>query len=312
MGLVTTKEMFRKANENGYAIGAFNINNMEVLQGIVDAAEKNNSSVIVQCSEGAIKYARPTYIKKMVDAAVEDSNVDIALHLDHGANFEVCKMCVDLGFTSVMIDASHHSLEENIKITKEVVDYAHSKGVVVEAELGQLAGVEDDVNVSKEDATYTDPEDAKRFVEETGCDSLAIAIGTSHGANKFEGEPALAYDRLQEIMDLLPEKFPLVLHGSSSVYTEAVELCNKYGGDLKNTSGVPDAMLSRACTDYNVCKINVDTDLRIAVTGSIREAFAKNPGNFDPRKYLGPARDAVEKSVDHKINNVFKSVDSSK
>jgi fructose-bisphosphate aldolase class II len=312
MGLVTTKEMFRKANENGYAIGAFNINNMEVLQGIVDAAEKNNSSVIVQCSEGAIKYARPTYIKKMVDAAVEDSNIDIVLHLDHGANFEVCKMCVDLGFTSVMIDASHHPLKENIKITKEVVEYAHSKGVVVEAELGQLAGVEDGVNVSKEDATYTDPEDAKKFVEETGCDSLAVAIGTSHVANKFEGEPKLAYDRLKEIMDLLPEKFPLVLHGSSSVYTKAVEKCNNYGGDLKNTSGVPDNMLSRACTDYNVCKINVDTDLRIAVTGSIREAFSEKPSNFDPRKYLGPARDAVEKIVDHKIKEVFKSVDSSK
>ena len=312
MSLVTTKEMFRKANENGYAIGAFNINNMEVLQGIVDAAEKNKSSVIIQCSEGALDYARPTYLKKMVDAAVEDTTIDIALHLDHGANFEICKKCVDLGFTSVMIDASHHSLDENIKITKEVVEYAHSKGVVVEAELGQLAGVEDDVNVSKEDATYTDPEDAKRFVEETGCDSLAVAIGTSHGANKFEGEPELAYDRLQEIMDLLPEKFPLVLHGSSSVYTEAVEKCNNYGGDLKNTSGVPDDMLSRACTDYNVCKINVDTDLRIAVTGSVREAFAKKPSNFDPRKYLGPAREAVEKTVDHKIKDVFKSVDSSK
>jgi len=312
MSLVTTKEMFRKANENGYAIGAFNINNMEVLQGIVDAAEKNKSSVIIQCSEGALDYARPTYLKKMVDAAVEDTTIDIALHLDHGANFEICKKCVDLGFTSVMIDASHHPLEENIKLTKEVVEYAHSKGVVVEAELGQLAGVEDDVNVSKEDATYTDAKDAKIFVEETGCDSLAVAIGTSHGANKFEGEPELAYGRLQEIMDLLPEKFPLVLHGSSSVYTEAVEKCNNYGGDLKNTSGVPDDMLSRACTDYNVCKINVDTDLRIAVTGSVREAFAKKPSNFDPRKYLGPAREAVEKTVDHKIKDVFKSVDSSK
>jgi len=312
MGLVTTKEMFKRANENGYAIGAFNINNMEVLQGIIDAAEKNNSSIIVQCSEGAIKYARPTYLKKMVDAAVEDTTIDIALHLDHGATFEACKKCVDLGFTSVMIDASHESLEENIRITKKVVEYAHSKGVVVEAELGQLAGVEDEINVSKEDATYTNAKDAKQFVEETGCDSLAVAIGTSHGANKFEGEPKLAYDRLQEIMDLLPEKFPLVLHGSSSVYTEAVELTNKYGGDLKNTSGVPDHMLSRACTDYNVCKINVDTDLRIAVTGAIREAFAKKPSNFDPRKYLGPAREAVETSVNHKINNVFKSVNSSK
>lgn len=312
MSLVTTKEMFKKANDNGYAIGAFNINNMEVLQGIVEAAQENNSAVIIQCSESALEYARPTYLKKMVEAAVEDSDIDIALHLDHGSTFEACKKAVDLGFTSVMIDASHHPFEENVKLTKQVVEYAHERGVVVEAELGQLAGVEDEVNVSAEDATYTDPEDAKRFVEQTGCDSLAVAIGTSHGANKFEGEPELAFGRLQEIMDLLPEKYPLVLHGSSSVYDEAVELCNNYGGDLKNTSGVPDDMLSDACTNYNVSKINVDTDLRIAVTGNVRRELFENPSNFDPRKYLGPARDAVRAAVDHKINDVFCSVDSMK
>ncbi|MEA1974836.1 MAG: class II fructose-1,6-bisphosphate aldolase [Bacillota bacterium] len=312
MSLVTTKEMFKKANENGYAIGAFNINNMEVLQGIVDAAEENKSAVIVECSAGAIKYARPVYIKKMIDAAVEDCTIDIALHLDHGADFEICKQCIDLGFTSVMIDASSHALEENIRITKEVVDYAHPKGVVVEAELGKLAGVEDEVNVSAEDATYTNALEAKEFVEKTGIDSLAVAIGTSHGANKFSGEPKLAYDRLQEIMDLLPEGFPLVLHGSSSVYPESVAVCNEFGGNLKNTSGVPDDMLSKACTNYNVCKINVDTDLRIALTGGIRKAFVENPSNFDPRKYLGPGREAVREIVSHKIKNVFKSTNSCK
>ncbi len=312
MSLVTTKEMFKKANEGGYAIGAFNINNMEVLQGIVDAAEENKSAVIVQCSSGAIKYARPIYLKKLIDAAVEDTTIDIALHLDHGADFQICKECVDLGFTSVMIDASKYSLEENIRITKEVVEYAHANGVVVEAELGKLAGVEDEVNVSAEDATYTNAKEAQEFVEKTGCDSLAVAIGTSHGANKFSGEPKLAYNRLQEIQDLLPEGYPLVLHGSSSVYPESVAVCNEFGGQLKNTSGVPDAMLSKACTEFNVCKINVDTDLRIAMTGGIRKSFAENPSNFDPRKYLGPAREAVRASVSHKIKNVFKSGNSCK
>ncbi|MDM8534325.1 class II fructose-1,6-bisphosphate aldolase [Clostridiaceae bacterium HSG29] len=312
MSLVTTKEMFKKANEGGYAIGAFNINNMEALQGIVDAAEENKSAVIVQCSSGAIKYARPIYLKKLIDAAVEDTTIDIALHLDHGADFEICKACVDLGFTSVMIDASKYDLNENIRITKEVVDYAHANGVVVEAELGKLAGVEDEVNVSAEDATYTNAKEAQEFVEKTGCDSLAVAIGTSHGANKFTGEPKLAYDRLQEIQDLLPEGYPLVLHGSSSVYPEAVAVCNEFGGQLKNTSGVPDNMLSKACTEFNVCKINVDTDLRIAMTGGIRKAFAENPTNFDPRKYLGPAREAIRESVSHKIKNVFKSTNSCK
>jgi len=312
MSLVTTKEMFRKANEGGYAIGAFNINNMEALQGIVDAAEENKSAVIVQCSSGAIKYARPVYLKKLIDAAVEDTTIDIALHLDHGADFQICKECVDLGFTSIMIDASKYSLEENIRITKEVVEYAHANGVVVEAELGKLAGVEDEVNVSAEDATYTNAKEAQEFVEKTGCDSLAVAIGTSHGANKFSGEPKLAYDRLQEIQDLLPEGYPLVLHGSSSVYPEAVAVCNDFGGQLKNTSGVPDNMLSKACTEFNVCKINVDTDLRIAMTGGIRKSFAENPANFDPRKYLGPAREAIRESVSHKIKNVFKSGNSCK
>lgn len=306
MPLVTTKEMFKKAYEGGYAIGAFNINNMEILQGIVDAAKENNSPVIVQVSSSALKYARPAYLMKMVEAAVEETGVELALHLDHGADFEACKYAIDLGFTSVMIDGSHHDFEENIKVTKQVVEYAHSKGVVVEAELGQLAGVEDEVSVSAEDATYTDPQQAKEFVERTGCDSLAIAIGTSHGANKFEGEPELAFDRLKEIMELLPG-YPLVLHGASSVYPEAVQLCNDNGGDLKGAQGVPDEML-REANRLGVCKINVDTDLRIALTGTIRKEFNANPKNFDPRKYLGPAREAIKDIVDHKIKTVFGSV----
>lgn len=305
MALVTTKEMFRKAYEGGYAIGAFNINNMEILQGIVDAAEETGSNVIVQVSSSALKYARPTYLKKLVEAACEDSTIDIALHLDHGADFEACKTAVDLGFTSVMIDGSHHSFEENIKVTKEVVDYAHAKGVVVEAELGRLAGVEDEVNVSAEDSSYTDPQEAKEFVERTGVDSLAIAIGTSHGANKFAGEPKLEFGILKQIMELLPN-FPLVLHGASSVYPEAVQLCNDNGGQLKGACGVPDEML-REANRLGVCKINVDTDLRIAFTGQVRKAFNDNPANFDPRKYLGPARDEIKKIVAHKMINVFGS-----
>ena len=305
MALVTTKEMFKKAYEGGYAIGAFNINNMEILQGIVDAAEETGSNVIVQVSSSALKYARPTYLKKLVEAAVEDSTIDIALHLDHGADFEACKTAVDLGFTSVMIDGSHHDFEGNIAVTKEVVEYAHSKGVVVEAELGRLAGVEDEVNVSAEDSSYTDPMQAKEFVERTGVDSLAIAIGTSHGANKFSGEPKLEFGILKEIMGLLPN-FPLVLHGASSVYPEAVQLCNDNGGDLKGASGVPDEML-REANRLGVCKINVDTDLRIAFTGQVRKAFNDNPANFDPRKYLGPARDEIKRIVAHKMINVFGS-----
>ncbi len=305
MALVTTKEMFKKAYEGGYAIGAFNINNMEILQGIVDAAEETGSNVIVQVSSSALKYARPTYLKKLVEAAVEDSTIDIALHLDHGADFEACKTAVDLGFTSVMIDGSHHDFEGNIAVTKEVVEYAHSKGVVVEAELGRLAGVEDDVDVSAEDSSYTDPQQAKEFVERTGVDSLAIAIGTSHGAVKFTGEPKLEFGILKEIMELLPN-FPLVLHGASSVYPEAVQLCNDNGGDLKGACGVPDEML-REANRLGVCKINVDTDLRIAFTGQVRKAFNDNPANFDPRKYLGPARDEIKRIVAHKMINVFGS-----
>ncbi|MCH4890389.1 class II fructose-1,6-bisphosphate aldolase [Acidaminobacter sp. JC074] len=305
MALVTTKEMFKKAYEGGYAIGAFNINNMEILQGIVDAAEETGSNVIVQVSSSALKYARPTYLKKLVEAAVEDSTIDIALHLDHGADFEACKTAVDLGFTSVMIDGSHHDFEGNIAVTKEVVEYAHSKGVVVEAELGRLAGVEDEVNVSAEDSSYTDPQQAKEFVEKTGVDSLAIAIGTSHGANKFSGEPKLEFGILKEIMELLPN-FPLVLHGASSVYPEAVQLCNDNGGELKGACGVPDEML-REANRLGVCKINVDTDLRIAFTGQVRKAFNDNPANFDPRKYLGPARDEIKRVVAHKMINVFGS-----
>lgn len=305
MALVTTKEMFKKAYEGEYAIGAFNINNMEILQGIVDAAEETGSNVIVQVSSSALKYARPTYLKKLVEAAVEDSTIDIALHLDHGADFDACKTAVDLGFTSVMIDGSHHDFEENIRVTKEVVEYAHSKGVVVEAELGRLAGVEDEVNVSAEDSSYTDPQQAKEFVERTGVDSLAIAIGTSHGANKFTGEPKLEFGILKEIMNLLPN-FPLVLHGASSVYAEAVAVCNDNGGQLKGTKGVPDDML-REANRLGVCKINVDTDLRIAFTGQVRKAFNDNPGNFDPRKYLGPAREEIKATVAHKMRKVFGS-----
>lgn len=305
MAFVTTKEMFNKAYANGYAIGAFNINNMEIIQGIVDAAKETNSPVILQVSSGALKYARPAYVMKMVEAAVEESGVDIALHLDHGANFEDCKTAIDLGFTSVMIDGSHHSFEENIRVTKEVVAYAHPKGVVVEAELGRLAGVEDDINVSAEDSSYTDPKQAQEFVERTGIDSLAIAIGTSHGAVKFTGEPNLEYGILKEIMELLPN-FPLVLHGASSVYPEAVKVCNDNGGELKGTSGVPDDML-REANRLGVCKINVDTDLRIAFTGQLRKAFNDAPANFDPRKYLGPAREEITRIVKHKIIHVFGS-----
>jgi len=305
MALVTTKKMFADAYAGGYAIGAFNINNMEIIQGIVDAAQETNSPVILQVSSGAIKYARPTYLKKLVEAAVEDSTIDIALHLDHGADFEQCKAAIELGFTSVMIDGSHHDFEENIRVTKEVVDYAHARGVVVEAELGRLAGVEDDVDVSVEDSSYTDPQQVKEFVERTGVDSLAIAIGTSHGAVKFTGEPKLEYGILKEIMELVPN-FPLVLHGASSVYPEAVALCNDNGADLKGSKGVPDEML-REANRLGVCKINVDTDLRIAFTGQIRKVFNDKPGEFDPRKFVGPARTEITRIVKHKIINVFGS-----
>jgi len=305
MPLVTTKEMFDKSMKEGYAIGAFNVNNMEIIQAIIDAASKENSPVILQASSSAIKYARPIYLRKMVEAAVEETNIPIALHLDHGPDFETCKACIDAGFTSVMIDGSKYDFEENIKITKQVVDYAHERGVVVEAELGKLAGIEDDVNVSAEDSCYTDPEQAKEFVERTGCDSLAIAIGTSHGAYKFKGDAKLRFDILKEIKERLPIT-PIVLHGASTVIPELVETCNKYGGNIPGAKGVPDEMLNQA-SKSGVSKINVDTDLRLAMTAEIRKIFAEKPSEFDPRKYLGPARDEIEKTVAHKIKNVFGS-----
>ena len=305
MPLVTTKEMFEKSMEEGFAIGAFNINNMEIIQGIVDAAQKQNSPVILQASSGAIKYARIKYLMKMVEAAVEETNIPIAIHLDHGPDFERCKMCIDNGFTSVMIDGSKYSFEENVALTKKVVDYAHERGVVVEAELGQLAGIEDDVNVSEEDAKYTDPDQAKEFVERTGCDSLAIAIGTSHGAYKFKGEARLRMDILKQVKEKIPNT-PIVLHGASTVIPELVETCNSYGGDIPGAKGVPDEILHEASLS-GVSKINVDTDLRLAFTGEIRKSLAENPSAFDPRKYLTPAREKITEVVEHKIKDVFGS-----
>lgn len=309
MALVTSTEMFKKAHAGGYAIGAFNVNNMEIIQGIIEAAKEEKSALILQVSAGARKYASSIYLKKLVEAAIEDSGLDIVLHLDHGEDLEICKKCIDDGFTSVMIDASHHPFEENIRITKEVVEYAHARGVVVEAELGRLAGVEDAVNVSKEDASYTDPDQAVEFVQRTGIDSLAIAIGTSHGAYKFKGEPKLDFERLEIITKLLPD-FPLVLHGASTVLPEFVELCNKYGGDIPGAQGVPEHMLRQAAKS-GVCKINIDTDLRLAMTAAIRKHFAENPSDFDPRKYLGPARTAIKGMVQHKIKDVLGSSNTS-
>ncbi|WP_313341698.1 class II fructose-1,6-bisphosphate aldolase [Sedimentibacter sp.] len=303
MSLVTSKEMFKKAYEGNYAVGAFNVNNMEIIQGIVDAAKQENAPLILQVSAGARKYANPIYLKKLVEAAIEDSGLDICLHLDHGEDFEICKQCVDDGFTSVMIDGSKYPFEENIALTKKVVEYAHSNGVVVEAELGKLAGIEDTVNVNIKDATYTDPDQAAEFVAKTGVDSLAIAIGTSHGAYKFKGNPSLDFERLQTISDLLPN-FPLVLHGSSSVPKEFVDLCNKYGGKIPGAAGVPEEMLRRA-SQMGVCKINIDTDLRLAMTACIRQLFVENPSEFDPRKYLGLGRTAIKDMVAHKMRNVL-------
>ncbi len=305
MGLVTSTELFRRAQEGGYAIGAFNVNNMEIIQGIVDAAKEEKSGLILQVSAGARKYANSIYLRKLVEAAIEDSDLDIVLHLDHGENLEIVKQCIDDGFTSVMIDASHYPFEENVRITKEVVDYAHARGVVVEAELGKLAGVEDAVSVAKEDATYTDPDEAVEFVKRTGIDSLAVAIGTSHGAYKFKGEPKLDFERLEKIGKLIPNT-PLVLHGASTVLPEFVELCNKYGGDIPGAQGVPEEMLRRAA-QMNVAKINIDTDLRLAMTAAIRQFMVENPSEFDPRKYLGPARAAIKGMVQHKIKNVLGS-----
>ena len=306
MPLVTTKEMFEKSMKEKFAIGAFNVNNMEIIQGIVDAAAEQKSPVILQASSSAIKYARINYLMKMVEAAMEEHpNIPIAIHLDHGPDFETAKMCIDNGFTSVMIDGSKYDFEENVALTKKVVDYAHSKGVVVEAELGKLAGIEDEVNVSEKDAMYTDPEQAKEFVERTGCDSLAIAIGTSHGAYKFKGEAKLRFDILAKIKELIPNT-PIVLHGASTVIPELVDMCNKYGGNIPGAKGVPDEMLHEASLS-GVSKINVDTDLRLAMTSEIRKVFAEEPGVFDPRKYLAPARESIKKTVEHKIRDVFGS-----
>lgn len=303
MPLVTTDDMFKKAMKGKYAIGAFNINNMEFVQGITDAANELKSPVILQASPSAIKYARIDYLIKMVEAAVETTDIPIALHLDHGLDFETCKRCVDAGFTSVMIDASKHDFEKNVELTKEVVDYAHSNGVVVEAELGTLAGVEDEVDVSDDDAKYTDPNQAYEFVQKTGCDSLAIAIGTSHGAYKFKGDARLRFDILENVKEKLPNT-PIVLHGASSVIPELVEMCNTNGADILGAKGVPDDILKQA-GQKGVSKINVDTDLRLAMTGEIRREFNEEPSVFDPRKYLGPARDTINEVVLHKIDNVF-------
>ena len=298
--LVTTKELFKKALSEKYAIGAFNINNMELLQGIVAAGEELRSPLILQVSAGARKYANSKYLIKLAEAALETSTIPIALHLDHGEDFEICKACIDDGFSSVMIDASKFDFEENIRLTKEVVDYAHNKGVVVEAELGKLAGIEDAVAVESANAIYTDPIKAKEFVERTGCDSLAVAIGTSHGAYKFKTEPKLDFDRLIKIKELLGWEYPLVLHGSSSVPAEVVKICNDFGGQIMDAKGVPEEMLAKA-SKMGVAKINVDSDLRLAFTGQIRKFFIENPAEFDPRKYLGPARDAVKELVMRKI-----------
>ena len=303
MALVTTKEMFEKSMKEHFAIGAFNVNNMEIIQGIVTAANEEKSPVILQVSSSARKYAGHRYLMKMVEAAVEETDIPIALHLDHGPDFETCKSCIDGGFTSVMIDGSKYSFEENIALTKQVVDYAHERGVVVEAELGKLAGIEDDVNVAASDAIYTDPDQAEEFVKRTGCDSLAIAIGTSHGAYKFKGEAKLRFDILQKVKEKLPNT-PIVLHGASTVIPELVEMCNKFGGDIPGAKGVPDEMLKQAGQN-GVSKINVDTDLRLAMTAQIRRVFAEKPSEFDPRKYLAPARDAIKETVQHKIHDVF-------
>ncbi|MGN1270070.1 MAG: class II fructose-1,6-bisphosphate aldolase [Clostridia bacterium] len=309
MPLVTTKDMFEKSMKEHFAIGAFNVNNMEIIQAIVDAASEENSPVILQASSSAIKYARIGYLRKMVEAAIEEHDIPVALHLDHGPDFETCKMCIDNGFSSVMIDGSKYDFEENIALTKKVVEYAHSKGVVVEAELGKLAGIEDEVNVSASDAMYTDPDQAKEFVERTGCDSLAIAIGTSHGAYKFKGEAKLRFDILEKIKEKLPNT-PIVLHGASTVIPELVDMCNKYGGNIPGAKGVPDEMLREASL-RGVSKINVDTDLRLAMTGAIRKVFTEEPEVFDPRKYMLPARELIKETVQHKIKDVFCSSNKS-
>lgn len=299
MAIISSKEILQKAFEGNYAVGAFNVNNMEIIQGIADAAKQEKSPVIMQVSAGARKYAKPAYLLGLVNAAVEDTGIDVVLHLDHGDSFELCKQCVDDGFSSVMIDASKYDLAKNIEITKKVVEYAHDKGVTVEAELGKLAGIEDDVNVASHDATFTDPEEAAEFVAKTGVDSLAIAIGTSHGAFKFKGEAKLDYDRLAKVTELIPN-FPIVLHGASSVPQEFVEMNNKYGAKIPGAKGVPEELLAKAA-NMGVCKINVDSDIRLAMTAAIRKVFVESPEIFDPRGYLGVGRDAVRDMVAHKM-----------
>ena len=305
MPLVTSKEMFQKAYEGGYAVGAFNVNNMEIIQGITQAAAQERAPLILQVSAGARKYAKHVYLMKLVEAALEDTGLPICLHLDHGDSFEICKSCIDGGFTSVMIDGSKYSFEENVSLTKQVVDYAHSKGVVVEGELGRLAGVEDDVNVSAADSSYTDPAQVEEFVEKTGVDSLAIAIGTSHGAYKFKPgtKPQLRFDILEEVGRRLPN-FPIVLHGASSVMQEYVAIVNEFGGQMPGAVGVPEDMLRRAA-ELAVCKINIDSDLRLAMTASVRRHLAQHPEHFDPRQYLTPARDAICEVVAHKMRHVL-------
>ncbi len=305
MALVNTTEMFRKAYEGGYAVGAFNVNNMEIIQGITEAAQETASPLILQVSAGARKYAKHIYLVKLVEAAIADTGLDIALHLDHGEDFAICKACIDGGFTSVMIDGSKHSFEDNIRITKEVVDYAHQFGVTVEGELGRLAGVEDDVNVSAEDSSYTDPAQVEEFVSRTGVDSLAIAIGTSHGAYKFKPgtKPQLRFDILAEVERRLPG-FPIVLHGASSVMQEYVAKVNQFGGSMPDAIGVPEDMLRQAA-GMAVCKINIDSDLRLAMTAAVREHLAENPDHFDPRQYLTPGRSAIKEVVAHKMIHVL-------
>ncbi|MBQ2115570.1 MAG: class II fructose-1,6-bisphosphate aldolase [Lachnospiraceae bacterium] len=307
MALVTTKEMFEKAYAGGYAIGAFNVNNMEIVQGITEAAGALKSPVILQVSAGARKYANHNYLVKLVEAALLENDIPIALHLDHGADFEICKSCIDGGFTSVMIDASHYSFNENIEITRKVVDYAHQKGVVVEAELGQLSGIEDDVKVSAEEASYTHPDEVEEFVDKTGVDSLAIAIGTSHGAFKFKPgqKPQLRFDILDEVSKRLPN-FPIVLHGASSVSQEYVKIIQQNGGKLEDAIGIPEDMLRQAARSA-VCKINIDSDLRLAMTAGVRQAMFANPAAFDPREYLKVGRENVKALVEHKIKNVLGS-----
>ncbi len=303
MPIVNSKELLKKAYEGGYALGAFNVNNMEIIQGITEGAKLENAPLILQVSAGARKYAKHVYLMKLIEAAVEDTDLPIVVHLDHGPDFETCKSCIDGGFTSVMIDGSHLPFEENIALTRKVVEYAYDRNVTVEGELGRLAGVEDEVKVKAEDSSYTDPDQVQEFAERTGVDSLAIAIGTSHGAFKFKGTPKLRFDILEEVARRLPG-FPIVLHGASSVIPEFVDMVNQYGGKMPGAQGVPEDMLRKAAS-MAVCKINIDSDLRLAMTGTLRKYLYEHPEDFDPRKYMGPCRDAIREMVRHKIVDVL-------